>query len=128
MIFSIGAVLAAVGAVLWLWTIKSYLDDPGYGRFDMNTAPAFDFGWFKGAVALGIGTGLMTFTWWIGVVTGIASFLTTMLVKPVLGTAVAHRLEREAAEYEASQPPKGLKALSQVERDMKNDTDGGSDT
>ena len=123
MITLLGTLFAAAGVVLWLWTIKSYVDNPGHGDFDMNTAPLFAFGWFKGALSLALGVGLVTQTWWIGAATGVAGMLVLMVVQPVLGSVVARRIENATAANRATQPPNGLKALSQVERDLEAEAD-----
>ena len=76
-------------------------------------------GWFKGALSLALGVGLVVQTWWIGV----AGMLVLMVVQPALGSVVARRIANETAANRATQPPKGLKALSQVERDLEADVD-----
>ena len=122
----LGIVMVVAGIGMWLLTVKQYLDDPGYGGFDMNTAPAFDYGWFKGTVSLSVGVGLVTHAWAVGVGSFVIGFLSVMLVKPVLGSLVARRIKRASAEAEGGDLAKGFKALSAAERALK-DEDGNTE-
>lgn len=122
-VHSVGIAFATVGIGVWIWTVRTYLNDPGYGGFDMNTAPAFDYGWFKGTLFLSLGVGLLSRSWPIGIGSVFVAFLSVMLVKPVLGSWTSRRISRVAAEEEKNQPPMGFKALSAVEQEFKSEDD-----
>ena len=114
------AALIVMGLCLWAWAIKKYLDDPGYGGFDMNTAPAFDFRWVRGTLFVSLGAGLLTDSWLIGVVGFVASTAATLLVKPVLGGYARRLIARAAGDAGSEQPAAGFKALSQIENDLRS--------
>ena len=119
---AIGLVL--IGGFFWLWTIRSFFENPGYGSFDMTTASAFDLGWLKGALLVGIGAGLLAHSVGIGAVVGIAGFFSSVPLKPVLEKAMARRTKRMSSPSEDDAPPSGFAALDQVERDATKDSEG----
>jgi len=90
----IGLGVVAAGLLFWLWTIVSFLANPGYGGFDMSSASAFDLQWSKGAALVAIGVGVTTSSWPIGVASGLVAFFSTMLVKPVIQRRVRHEVSR----------------------------------
>ncbi len=117
-LLGLGSVL--VGAFLWVATIKSFFDNPGYGAFDMTTASAFDLRWSKGALFLAVGVGMLAHSLIVGATVGVGGFLCSMLVKPVLQKIVAARIVRSSAPGNDAQPPSGFAALGQAERDATN--------
>ncbi len=116
---AVEAVLIVVGVGLWGWAIKRYLDDPGYGGFDMNTAPAFDFRWLRGTLFVAVGVGLLTGSWWLGAAAFLVSTAATMLVKPILGGYAERRISRDARSAGTEQPATGLRALSIAEQHVR---------
>ncbi len=105
----IGLGVVAAGLLFWLWTIVSFLANPGYGGFDMSSASAFDLQWSKGAALVAIGVGVTTSSWPIGVASGLVAFFSTMLVKPVIQRRVRHEVSRPT---EAGPKPPPLRPTS----------------
>ncbi len=114
----IGAGLSIVGFGLWLWTVKSFLDEPGYGGFDMGTAPAFDFGWFRGTVLLTLGTALISRSLAVTAAAFFCCFFASMLIKPILVLVVKRRTAHVLTTNSDDRPPTGLKALSVAEQNL----------
>ena len=106
-----------VGIFFWVATIKSFLDEPGYGGFDMTTASAFDLGWAKGAIFLGAGVGMLAHSLPVGSLVGVGGFLASMLVKPALAKFIATRIMKPSATADEDQPPSGFAALHRAERE-----------
>ncbi len=121
MITLLGTAFVVAGIGVWVWTVKSFLDDPGYGGFDMSTAPAFDFGWFKGTVSLAIGVGVLRHSWVFGIATFLAGFVAVMVVKPILSAIATRHIANASQTSGDIQRPTGIKALSLAERDVKAD-------
>ena len=94
----IGLSVVGAGLLSWLWTSVSFLADPGYGGFDMSSASAFDVQWTRGAALVGIGIGVTTSSWPIGVATFLVAFFSTMLAKPALQSIVRRRQARQHLE------------------------------
>ena len=123
----IGGVLAVAGLGFWLHTIKWFLDDPGYGGFDMGSASAFDLRWSRGALFLGLGVGLLFQSWAVGVFAALLGFLGSFCIKPPLGRLVRRRIRESPPGEAAARPRSGFASYLEAEKELSSGREDGAE-